>query len=179
MRRIVVGLMIVAGIGLFGWLLLYSRICTHWPGIIELRGVFFDTITPSLGLREGILEYELMPLSEVKENGLTVGYMYSLRGELVDVELDRSLLYLRTKSGQEYAFQYSASVSPAFYYKTKEGEGFVIKDFIEEPIVEGKRVSVQWEDRRKLTQVFEDMGETEEKVVNKPVTGDYLLVIKL
>lgn len=161
------------------WWLVTSMNISNTAFAIKARHYYYLNLAPKLGQNLKDLPFDIVPIQAMKTND-GILYAYTMVGLYQYTDWDNQILYLKTKNGSIYGFNYTLDLSRDLIYSEKKEEGTIeIKSFQNDPWNENDTIIVQWTDKRTLEQVLTRAGIDSQKLVNPYLTvDDFTVVVK-
>lgn len=177
-RLFVTAALVVLLFAILGWWLISSSKMANTSLAIKLRYNYYSVLWPKLGLNLKSLPFEITPTLKVQDEP---GYVYTMLGMFVDTDIDNQIIYLQTKRGAVYGFNYSIEPKGELIYREKIGNSFEDINFYDKPLSTNETLLVQWSDVRKLEEITKEANLDDRYHLVNPYIGitDYLSVIKM
>jgi len=149
----------------FGWWLLTSTEIVNTSLAIKARHYYYFNLAPKLGQNLGKLPFAIIAMQEVKaEEGIV--YAYMILGRYEDSDWEKQILYLKTKDGQTYGYNYSDSPGSELVFQEWENGIIRKRTLSTTPLSKGDKIFIQWTDKRTLGQILLDAGLDQQKLLN-------------
>jgi hypothetical protein len=163
---------------IFGWWLIGSSKTSNSSLAIKLRYNYYSVLWPKLGLSLKSMPFDIMPTLKVQDEA---GYVYTMLGMFVNADIDNQVIYVQTKSGDIYGFNYSIEPAGELIYREKIGDSFEDISFYDKPFSTDEALLIQWSDVRKLEEITKEANLDDRYHLVNPYIGttDYLSVIKM
>lgn len=159
------------------WWLVTSINISNTSFAIKARHYYYLNLAPRVGKSLDKLPFSIEAVQKMEtENGAV--YLYTMLGKYKEVDDQNQILYLTTREGKMYGFNYAFMPVSELTYRAK-GESGVIeqKSFSTEPLQEGDSMVAQWTDSRTLEQILIETEVDPQKLVNPYLTVDDFTVI--
>ncbi len=168
-----------AGIFGFGWWLVTSMNISNTTFAIKARHYYYLNLAPKLGQGLKKLPFDIIPIQTMETIDGAL-YAYTMVGQYQYVDWDNQILYLKTKNGNLYGFNYSLDAGSNLIYSEKNKEGYIeIKYFQDDPWNKDDIITVQWTDKKTLKEILARAEVDSQKVVNPYLTADdFIKIIK-
>jgi len=156
----------------FGWWLVTSINISNTALAIKARHYYYLNLAPKLGQDLKKLPFDIIPMQTMETTDGTL-YAYTMVGQYQYVDLDNQILYLKTKNGNVYGFNYTLDLNNDLIYSEKNEEGIIESNFFQNnPLNENDTITVQWTDKRILKEILARAEIDSQKLVNPYLTAD-------
>lgn len=172
-------LSILVIISVFCWWLVTSMNISNTTFAIKARHYYYLNLAPKLGQDLKKLPFDIIPIQTMETTDGTL-YAYTMVGHYQYINWDNQILYLKTKNGNLYGFNYTLDAGSDLIYSEKNKEGIIeIKYFQDDLWNKDDIITVQWTDKKTLKEILTKAEVDSQKVVNPYLTADdFIKIVK-
>lgn len=139
---------------------------------IIVKHYYYLNLAPKLGQDLKKLPFDIIPIQTMETIDGAL-YAYTMVGQYQYVDLDNQILYLKTKNGNVYGFNYTLDLNNDLIYSEKNEKGIIESNFFQNnPLNENDTITVQWTDKRILKEILARAEIDSQKLVNPYLTAD-------